>query len=133
MAGCPQHTKPILFLWRFDDDGDPYMDSRIDIRSMSDKEAAHAAQMMELRQRFNSNSQMALFHVPPDFTIEDVEKYIDSAKSCETLRTEILNKLKGARVNIHDLMGKAHDSLAIDYILALEQDVCTCGKCEEEE
>lgn len=133
MAGCPQHTKPILFLWRFNEDGIPYMDSRIDIKSMPEKEAVHAAQMMELRQRFNSDSYMSLLHVDLDTTIESVEAYIDSAKLHPALREEVVSKLKAAKVRVGDLLGKGHDSMAVNYILALEQDVCTCAKCREEE
>jgi len=130
MPGCPEHTRPILFLWRFDGDGNPYMDSRLDIKKETPETAVQSAHMMNLRMRFNQ-CHMSLFHISPEMTLDDVDQYIDSAKF-PAMREEIMKKLKDSRINLQDILGTKAPTNSIDFILDLENDGCTCG-CKEGE
>jgi hypothetical protein len=123
MSGCPKHTTPVLFLWGFDREGNPYMDARL-IPEQT-KECAKAFTMVELRSRFNPHLRWGLLHVPKGCGIEDVETYIKSG-SLHELRDEVIAKLKASEVKLSQIMRRPSESTAIEFILSLEEDDCTC-------
>lgn len=126
MSGCPKHTKPVLFLWGFDREGNPYMDARL-IPENTPK-CAQAFHLIELRARFNPQLRWGLFHIPKDSKIEEVETYIQSG-GLHALRKEVVAKLKKSEVRLSEIMRKPHDSMAVEFILSLEEDDdCNCGR-----
>lgn len=126
MNACSEHTRPILFLWGFDENGNPYMDARIDINALNVPEAVQSAKMMEIRMRMAGGYKMSLFHVQKDMPIEFVEQYIDSA-AVPDLRAEILKKLQDAQVKLSEILGKGTDLNSVNFIQALTQD-CNCNE-----
>lgn len=130
MPGCPKHTRPILFLWGFNEEGNPYIDSRLDINADPEK-AASLARIMEIRMRYQGGTHMALFHIPLDMTIEDVESYINNAKSPHC-RANIIEKLKLAEINLGNHLGKKSESNAINFINDLCKEECNCYDKDEE-
>jgi hypothetical protein len=129
MKPCPKHTTPVLFLWGFDNEGNPYMDARL-IPEKTEA-CAKAFVMVEMRSRYNSHLRWGLLHVPKGCGIEDVETYIKSG-SLHELREEVVAKLKQSEVRLSQIMRKPSDSGAIEFILSLEEDDdCICGEHSE--
>jgi len=111
-------TKPCLFTWGFDENtGNPYIDNFTFIKGRDDQEALKAVNYISMRQRFQ-HTKLALFHVPKDFTIEDIEEYVKSA-AIPQMREEVLKKLKGAEVKFRDILRTAKESSAAEGILQL--------------
>ena len=115
-------TKAALFLWGFDGStGKPYVDAMIMINSRTDQEALRSIHMFELRSRFASGCNVALLHIPRDFTREDIESYVASAERPE-MRDEVIKKLNAAKVNIKDLIRTSSSSSAVEGIIQLFED-----------
>jgi hypothetical protein len=116
-----EKTKPCIFLWGFDTTtGNPYVDALMFVGGREDKEALKALGMLDLRSRFASGCNVALFHVPTDFTREDIETYVNSA-AIPQMRDEIIQKLNAAKVRLSDLTRKRAASSAVEGILLLEE------------
>ena len=127
MSICPKHTQSYLFLWRFNDEGNPYVDSCIQVWPCKDPSIGHQVSCLALRLRFNGDARCALFHVPQGFSQDELIAFVEKGGR------DVLPKLKKAQINPESLITtktKAQPSVAAQFILNLE-DECTCEECEE--
>lgn len=123
---CPKHTRPILFLWGYDDDGNPYMDARVDINTVD----MQKFKSFELRLCYQSDLHLALLHISKDMTMDAVEEYIHSAKYHHHMREDVVKKLQAAKVSLGQIMRKDSGANSINFIQALvnEDESCTCDE-----
>ena len=104
-------TKIILFTWGFNEDGEIYLDSYLEITPL--KESVISAKMMDVRMNAQ-RTKMSLMRICKDAEREDLEQWVLSS----SYDKEVMKKLKESQVRLSDLLVESRGN-SIDFIRGL--------------